>query len=1314
MGVGKKGKQNRKGQKKGGGKDRGKSETDRNKENQNSFLNGQPNLHGNGSKQTDSGGLNSVLGGLGLLPNAGDPMGTNFGGNQLDAHTRVERAQPFWESLDQEQRRRMLTIPLNTLLSDLDRAAASSAATTATSSGSNPQDGESDDVSTASSSDQTTATSVLGTPSHLKAELERGLRRLRDHGTWKAWITWDSLRPQTKSAGVTTATKTTSTEADASAPTTEAAAAAAPAPEAEQEEADEDRVEFHDGEEFRQYLQRCYPPKLLEMLIERDWNSKMEFEAETQLRLRMQDLLQRVHRNNVQLPQPVSNGGSGAGAKENCDGGRGDANGVGGGGEGGKAGSSDREMLEPLGANTGGSRRMKLSKRYASRNDHLSNIRSNQVELITMMLEALEHEHELLYHAFLFPVTEFVCEKLDPDNRESSREELFFEDLDKLSLEDIGKICEFLTEKIDGLSSRMKPSDGEEGQQQGDKGSHGAPGEDAVPQENGADSPSLDDDDEGMGDVDLFLMDEPSAEKAGAEEGGIIVVNPKWLQHLEERCLSEDGHPMKMDSTENEHKVGLVLDWVYGSIVSTAEKSRAAAGIQLGRSPTSIEETYDTFIRGLMEQYQLETKNKKAKWFLEEMVQSRKYNQELTEQLMEMQSVDLESGGNKMVSSNPGEDLSDFLPDHVICEMLKREDLLTGAKLFWLYYEHENSDKKLRNVRAQLRQTEPEFERLKNELEELKTNPRAASVNHSTNPSEGAYRNQAEMERHRAQLQDAAIEEQIEVQTAFREQGVQLKMLFDKKRQVETEINHRDNEIKQLQGWKRTIETLVENFRRVVAEKREAKEGDLPQSQGEAKDSSGGDKSDASAAPDQATLSHEKRRAHFHREIRRQLYTEKEDRYFFIRINGVLKELEKRIDTGCAALSHMETIIVNLACDDPGALVGTTLLLPKHQYNIDVGAEEYMQKKAKEAEDEILRLEVEQEMKKLNEREKKQKKRNKQKEKLQMQREKAKEESERKERELKEVELRKEREAEAKREQERRERERLIEMRRKMEEEVIERRRAELLGEDSLNQAVASVDLAQEEAKGPANIDDGFTVVEKKKKNKKTPAASKKGSSGDHEQRRNGTKRSEKQHKERNEPALDKEEWPPAAPAVPLARKRTASASPPLQALAHQQEQVASAPPPSMPMESRPPQPQTVDAGGMTDPPQQLAPAQGPNPMMPPPPPAVPYFGEVPGVGPMFIPPVGMQPGMMPPVPYYPGPMPMPIPMPMPMPMPMTPQVPMTPLNIQAQPFKPKVGKAAQSTEPGVGPAQQDKASAKEEQAKEEPCPCGMQNGPCM
>lgn len=56
-------------------------------------------------------------------------------------------------------------------------------------------------------------------------------------------------------------------------------------------------------------------------------------------------------------------------------------------------------------------------------------------------------------------------------------------------------------------------------------------------------------------------------------------------------------------------------------------------------------------------------------------------------------------------------------------------------------------------------QGEPEFERLKRELEDVKNAPRGL---------EGTFRSAAEMERHRAQMADAAIEEQLEVQTAFR------------------------------------------------------------------------------------------------------------------------------------------------------------------------------------------------------------------------------------------------------------------------------------------------------------------------------------------------------------------------------------------------------------------------------------------------------------------------------------------------------------------------------------------------------------------
>ena len=66
-------------------------------------------------------------------------------------------------------------------------------------------------------------------------------------------------------------------------------------------------------------------------------------------------------------------------------------------------------------------------------------------------------------------------------------------------------------------------------------------------------------------------------------------------------------------------------------------------------------------------------------------------------------------------------------------------------------------------------QGEPEFDRLKRELEEVKNQPRGL---------EGTFRTAAEMERHRAQLADAAIEEQLEVQTAFREHGARLQVIY--------------------------------------------------------------------------------------------------------------------------------------------------------------------------------------------------------------------------------------------------------------------------------------------------------------------------------------------------------------------------------------------------------------------------------------------------------------------------------------------------------------------------------------------------------
>ncbi len=41
---------------------------------------------------------------------------------------------------------------------------------------------------------------------------------------------------------------------------------------------------------------------------------------------------------------------------------------------------------------------------------------------------------------------------------------------------------------------------------------------------------------EAIGDVDLFTV---------SEDGAELTVNAKWLQHLQERLLGEDGHPRK-------------------------------------------------------------------------------------------------------------------------------------------------------------------------------------------------------------------------------------------------------------------------------------------------------------------------------------------------------------------------------------------------------------------------------------------------------------------------------------------------------------------------------------------------------------------------------------------------------------------------------------------------------------------------------------------------------------------------------------------------------------------------------------------------
>ncbi len=61
------------------------------------------------------------------------------------------------------------------------------------------------------------------------------------------------------------------------------------------------------------------------------------------------------------------------------------------------------------------------------------------------------------YHAVLLPVTAFVCDVLPEGQRESTGTELFYEDLDRLPGDELARICEWITEKVDSFTSKLKP-----------------------------------------------------------------------------------------------------------------------------------------------------------------------------------------------------------------------------------------------------------------------------------------------------------------------------------------------------------------------------------------------------------------------------------------------------------------------------------------------------------------------------------------------------------------------------------------------------------------------------------------------------------------------------------------------------------------------------------------------------------------------------------------------------------------------------------------------------------------------------------------
>ena len=72
------------------------------------------------------------------------------------------------------------------------------------------------------------------------------------------------------------------------------------------------------------------------------------------------------------------------------------------------------------------------------------------------------------------------------------------------------------------------------------------------------------------------------------------------------------------------------------------------------------------------------------------------------------------------------------------------------------------------------------------------------------------------------------------------------------------------------------------------------------------------------APPPQQYVQLTKLRNHFHKDVRKQLYCDADDKQFFEWLRKEAKEVEKRIEEGRVILQHLEMQLLNVACDDPG------------------------------------------------------------------------------------------------------------------------------------------------------------------------------------------------------------------------------------------------------------------------------------------------------------------------------------------------------------------------------------------------------------
>ena len=533
-------------------------------------------------------------------------------------------------------------------------------------------------------------------------------------------------------------------------------------------------------------------------------------------------------------------------------------------------------------------------------------------------VRGLEAEHEFLYAAIAAPVAAFVCACLPPNRRLSTPTELVADDFASLAPDDVAKLADWLIEKVDALGAKTRLDDDD----------------DAAATTTGDDD---DGDDESIGDVDLFTLVE-AADAVGGRPA--LTVNPRWLAHLSRRVLGDDGAPRPARPGEDPHACGLVLEWVYGTIVSTAEKARDCARKRLGpHTPTRVA-AGDALAAALRAQADRDARVTDSTQLLRDVLTCRRRVWEDREGGHDVSPVAAGvpvpvAGGAPAAAAFaaaaaaaasrapvPGAPASTPLPpgappppDAVLARAARREVLLTRAKLAVLAARRADVDACLRRARAALRTAEPEVERARRELEALKQTKPV--------PPPGAPGGGGGDRRGGA---GDAVSSHVDAQAALQRASARRNKEHAALVRAQQDAIRADREHAALVPWLGNAADLAAALEAL------AEGGDVPPPSVGAPTAGA-----ASSTPAPAKTPTELRDA-FMGPTRAQLYTDADDVAIVKELSAVLKAERAALAAGRAALAALENALAALACDDPGARVGSVVALPLIAERLDAAA----------------------------------------------------------------------------------------------------------------------------------------------------------------------------------------------------------------------------------------------------------------------------------------------------------------------------------------------------------------------------------------